>query len=215
MNRHIFSLLIIFLIIFQPFSSFAQKKAKKKKKDEVVTISTSFGDMVLILFDETPKHKANFLKLVEEQFYDSTTFHRVIKEFMIQGGDPLSKPGGQPEKAGTGGPGYKVDAEFVGKFTHTKGALAAARQPDRINPKRASSGSQFYIVHNPDRCRHLNGQYTVYGQVIKGLEIIDEIAKQPVGRGNRPRKDVRMTMTMKKLKLKKITKLYGYEYPES
>ena len=209
----------VFVTLFAAFFilSFHVQAQKKKtpKKDQVVTISTSFGDMVLILYDQTPKHKENFLKLVDEKFYDGTAFHRVIKEFMIQGGDPLSKEGEDSDKAGTGGPGYTVPAEFVDGILHTKGALAAARQGDQMNPEKASSGSQFYIVHNPDRCRHLNGEYTVYGQVIQGLEVVDKIASQPVVRGSKPKEDIRMTMTSQKMKRKKVTEIYGYEYPES
>ena len=208
----IVSAFIISLIIFLPDAALAQKK-KSKKKDYVVTISTSHGDMALILYDETPKHKENFLKLVNEGFYDGTTFHRVMAGFMIQGGDPNSKPGGDKRKIGQGGPGYTVDAEFVDKYSHVKGALAAARQNDRVNPKKASSGSQFYLVHNANSCRHLNGSYTVYGQVINGLEIIDIIAAQEVKKPmNLPLEDIPVTMTAKLLKKKKIKKLYGYSY---
>ncbi|MEL7341096.1 MAG: peptidylprolyl isomerase, partial [Bacteroidota bacterium] len=92
--------------------------------------------------------------------------------------------------------------------------LAAARQSDFVNPQKRSSGSQFYIVHNPDRCRHLNGSYTVYGQVIQGMEVIDKIAAKPVNRSNRPIEDIRMTVEVEFLKKKKITKLYGYEFGE-
>lgn len=210
------------LILFTAFAflipnlvSGQEKKQKPSKKDYVVTLSTNFGNIYLVLYDETPKHKANFLKLVEEKFYDSTTFHRVIKDFMIQGGDPLTKPGGDISKGGTGGPGYTVDAEFVKKFKHKKGALAAARQGDRVNPKKASSGSQFYIVQNKKGTPHLNGGYTVFGEVIKGLDVVDKIAEQEVERrSNRPMKHIRMAMTAKLMKKKKITEEFGHEYPE-
>ncbi|MDX1909495.1 MAG: peptidylprolyl isomerase [Bacteroidia bacterium] len=190
--------------------------AQNGKKDVVVTISTSFGEMTVILYDETPKHKANFLKLVEEGFYDSTAFHRVIQNFMIQGGDPYSKAGGTGGPVGTGGPGYTVDAEFVPGITHVKGALAAARQGDQVNPKRASSGSQFYIVHSEAGCRGLNGQYTVFGRVVKGLEVVDAIATQPTNRsrGDQPVTPIYMTMTAEKMSRKKIEKEFGYQYPE-
>ena len=215
MQKYVF-IILTSLVLCLPIEALAQKKAKKKntKKDYVVTISTAHGDMVLILYDETPKHKENFLKLVNEGFYDGTTFHRVMNGFMIQGGDPNSKKDGDKSKIGSGGPGYTVDAEFVDKYTHVKGALAAARQGDRVNPKKASSGSQFYIVHNAKSCRHLNGSYTVYGQVIDGMEVIDLIAAQDVNRGNMPLEDIPVTMTSKLLKKKKITKLYAYSYDE-
>jgi len=183
-----------------------------KDKDAIVTVSTQFGDMVIVLYDETPEHKKNFLKLVHEGFYDSTTFHRIIPNFMIQGGDPNTKTGkGHP---GTGGPDYTLPAEFNSKLTHKKGALAAARQGDRINPEKRSSGSQFYIVQDARGCQHLNGQYTVFGEVVKGIDLIDEIAKQPRGAGDLPHQDIRMTMKVELLKKKKITELYGFEYPE-
>ena len=115
-------------------------------KDYLVTIRTEYGDMKAILYDETPKHKENFLKLAREGFYDSTLFHRVIKEFMVQGGDPNSKNTSPGAPLGNGGPGYTIPAEFNKDLFHVKGALSAARQGDRVNPERESSGSQFYIV---------------------------------------------------------------------
>jgi len=133
---------------------------------------------------------------------------------MIQGGDPYSKEGGKPGKVGTGGPGYTLEAEFNADFTHEKGALAAARQPDFSNPQKRSSGSQFYIVHDPARCRHLNGGYTIFGQVIDGMDIIDKIALKAVNRANRPNEDIRMTVEVAFLKKKKISKLYEYEFED-
>ncbi len=186
------------------------KGPKKKKYDSVVTISTAYGDMVFILFDETPKHKANFIELVKKGFYDSTTFHRVIKDFMIQGGDPNSK-NDNPSDDGQGGPGYTVPAEFT-DHKHVKGALAAARKGDMVNPKQESSGSQFYIVHNSEGTPHLDGHYTVFGIIIKGMEVIDKIANAETGAMNRPMKDIPMTVTVEEVKRKKITKTYGYTY---
>lgn len=117
-----------------------------QKKDQLVTIKTKYGDMVAILYDETPKHKANFIKLVREHYYDSLLFHRVIEGFMIQGGDPDSKKAPKDARLGNGGPGYTIDAEINPKFFHERGALSAARLGDAMNPSKASSGSQFYIV---------------------------------------------------------------------
>ena len=114
--------------------------------DYVVTIKTKHGDMVAVLYDETPKHKENFIKLAKEHFFDSTLFHRVIEGFMIQGGDPESKTAVPGQPLGRGGPGYTVDAEFNPKFFHERGALSAARLGDQQNPTKASSGSQFYVV---------------------------------------------------------------------
>lgn len=218
MLERIISLSIIFTFFFSTLS-LAQSEPpafelqKHKKKEYVVTIHTPEGDMVLLLNDKTPKHKANFIRLAEEGFFDGLTFHRVINNFMIQGGDPYSKEGAKGGKVGTGGPGYTVEAEFNPDLTHKKGALAAARQGDFANPQKRSSGSQFYIVHNPASCRALNGSYTVFGQVIKGLEVIDKIAAKPVQRGsNKPLEDIKMTVEVEFMKKKKITDLYGYEF---
>jgi len=114
--------------------------------DDVVTIKTPYGDMVAILYTQTPKHRENFLKLAKEKYYDSTLFHRVMQGFMIQGGDPDSKNAAPGQPLGRGGPSYTIPAEFVPEFFHEKGALAAARLGDQQNPEKASSGSQFYIV---------------------------------------------------------------------
>jgi len=117
-----------------------------QKKDFLVKIKTNYGEMVAILYDETPKHKQNFIKLAQEHYFDSTLFHRVIEGFMIQGGDPISKHAEAGMSLGNGGPGYTIDPEFNPKFFHKKGALAAARLGDDQNPTKASSGSQFYLV---------------------------------------------------------------------
>jgi peptidyl-prolyl cis-trans isomerase B (cyclophilin B) len=188
-----------------------------------VRISTPFGDMIAELFDETPKHRDNFVKLAEEGYYNDLLFHRVIKNFMIQGGDPDSRNAPANMRLGSGGPAYKVDAEIVDNLVHVKGALAAARQGDAVNPKKASSGSQFYIVQGAPVKKemllgleqrrnfgrdsvnffrysdeqieayatiggtpHLDGDYTVFGRIIEGLNIIDSIAAVKTMPGDRP-----------------------------
>jgi cyclophilin family peptidyl-prolyl cis-trans isomerase len=187
-------------------------KVKTSSKDEVVTISTMLGDIRLVLFQDTPLHKANFLQKASSGFYNGTTFHRVIQDFMIQGGDANSKDA-DPSNDGMGQPNEAtVPAELGAGHKHDYGALAAARQGDYANPQKASSISQFYLVQNHDGTHFLDGQYTVYGQVIQGLEVIDKIAKQPKDGRDRPTTDVKMTMKVEKLKKKKITKLYGYKY---
>lgn len=122
--------------------SFSVNENDKK----MVIIATSFGDMKLELYNETPGHRDNFIKLVSENYYNGTLFHRVMKDFMIQGGDPESKGAAPGQRLGTGGPGYTIPAEINHGFIHQKGALCSARQPDRVNPEFNSSGSQFYIV---------------------------------------------------------------------
>jgi len=281
------AILFFFLLSWSP-NSHAQKT------DQVVTIKTKFGDMVAILYDETPKHKANFIKLASEHFFDSLLFHRIIEGFMIQGGDPNSKKAKPGERLGFGDPGYTVEAEFNPKFFHEKGALSAARMNDQANPTKASNGSQFYIVQgkvtseaelqtdgdkftmalqkffedpanlplydslrkmaqsgdtkgyeatilglkpriekatginatkeiSPEKLKvyttiggvpRLDGNYTVFGKVIKGLDVVDKIAAQPKDQADRPVDDIRMFVTVTEMSKKKIEKLYGYKYPE-
>ena len=149
---------------------------------EVIIIETDFGNMVLELEQEAaPKHSENFRKLVKEGFYDSTTFHRVIPGFIIQGGDPLTKDT-NPQNDGRGGPGYTVPAEFG--LPHVRGAVGAARQGDAINPERASNGSQFYICLEAKP--HLDRLgYTIFAKIIEGMDVVSEIAARPVN-GDRP-----------------------------
>ena len=153
-------------------------------------IVTTHGTMRVKLYSMTPKHRDNFSKLVADNYYDGIRFHRVIEGFMIQAGDPYSRDTSLVNMWGQGGPDYTVPAEFVPEYRHKKGALAAARKGDMANPKKASSGSQFYIVHDENSCVHLDGQYSVFGEVVKGLEVIDKIAAVPVDRMDRPYEDV-------------------------
>ena len=214
----------------------------KNKKEQLVTISTDYGNMVILLYDDTPNHKENFLKLTREGFFDSTTFHRVLPGFMIQGGDPFSKDD-NPRNDGQGGPGYTLDAEIKRNHLHFKGALAAARQPDQVNPEKKSSGSQFYIVegtkfpakqmnmmaqqrgwdYNAEEKKRyfqeggyppLDMDYTVFGEVISGMEVISKISNLPRDRANRPLKNVYMTASVEEMKRKKVEKEYGYVFPE-
>jgi cyclophilin family peptidyl-prolyl cis-trans isomerase len=190
----------------------AAKGPKLGKKDEVVTVSTSLGVFRLILFSDTPLHRANFLKKAKSGFYNGTTFHRVIPQFMVQGGDPNSKDN-DPDNDGQGPPNEPtIAAELAAGHKHDYGALAAARQGDFVNPQRASSSSQFYVVENHQGSHFLDGQYTVFGQVIQGQEVIDKIAALPKDGRDRPLTDLRMTMKVDKLKKKKISDLYGYKY---
>ncbi len=210
------------------FSASAQKDSTLKKKDwkRDVLMQTTMGDMVIRLSDSTPLHRDNFLKLVKVGYYDSVLFHRVIKDFMIQGGDPNSIRAAAGKPLGDGGPGYTVPAEFKKTLFHKKGALAAARMGDNLNPTKASSGSQFYIAQgrvfsdagldSVERFRlngrkippeqrevyktiggtpHLDQGYTVYGEVVKGLEVVDKIAVVQTSKAqdrDRPLQDVRI-----------------------
>lgn len=238
-----------------------------------IKITTTLGCITVRLYDETPLHRDNFLKLAKEGYYDSTLFHRVIRDFMIQGGDPDSKGAPAGKMLGTGGPDYTIEAEILPQFLHKRGALAAARQGDDVNPERRSSGSQFYIVWGQtysegqlrqldkqllmqrtqqafnalcaehraeimqlrrDRNReglqalqdalvaeaevsakagglteaqrevyttlggtpHLDGQYTVFGEVVEGLDVVEKIQSTATGRADRPTHDVSMTITV-------------------
>ena len=238
-----------------------------------VQIKTMLGDIVVRLYDETPIHRDNFMKLVKEGYYDGTLFHRVIKDFMIQGGDPDSKGAPAGKMLGVGGPDYTLEAEIKDSLFHKRGALAAARQGDEVNPERRSSGSQFYIVwgqvYNEGQLRqfskqlrmqkvqaafndlasshrdeimqmrrdrnraglqklqeklvaeaenkvgkaglteeqlkiystiggtpHLDGQYTVFGEVEEGLDVVEMIQSSATGRGDRPVDDIEMKMVV-------------------
>lgn len=155
-------------------------------------IVTTHGTMRVKLYNKTPKHRDNFKKLVAEKYYDDIRFHRVIEGFMIQAGDPYSRDTSMINMWGQGGPDYTVPAEFVNEYWHKKGALAAARKGDMANPTKASSGSQFYIVHDENACLHLDGQYSIFGEVVEGLDVIDKIATVPVDRMDRPYEDVKI-----------------------
>jgi len=194
----------------------------------LVEMNTSYGPMLIHLSDSTPKHRDNFIKLAEENFYDDLLFHRVISGFMIQGGDPNSKGATKSSNLGSGGPGYTIEAEFDPELLHYKGALAAARQGDNVNPEKRSSGSQFYIVHgkpvNPESLisignrngldytteqiekyvanggtPFLDNGYTVFGQVVKGMEVIDKIAATKKNSSDRPLEDIKI-LTVKVIK---------------
>jgi peptidyl-prolyl cis-trans isomerase B (cyclophilin B) len=205
----------------------AQQHIRLKKKDRKrnVELTTTKGSIVLRLYNETPLHRDNFLRLVKAHYYDSILFHRVIKAFMIQAGDPQSKQAAAGVMLGDGGPEYTVPAEFVPGLFHKKGVLAAAREGDAVNPKKQSSGSQFYIVVGktftdagldsverfrlsgrkiPDSQRavyktiggtpHLDQSYTVFGEVVRGMDVVDSIAAVPTSRqpADRPVDDVRI-----------------------
>ncbi len=279
---NIFCLLLVLLVTISACSS---------EKEYLITMSTKYGDMRAILYDATPKHKKNFIELAQSGKYDSVTFHRIIQDFMVQTGDLATQPGATQEDAVD----YTIEAEFIDTLFHKKGALAAARQGDQINPKRESSGSQFYIVQGTvlpkekltinmqklndgvgellqrddyaevrqelldlynaqqfdeytqklmslkpeveeklgievDRnypaervqayttqggAPHLDDTYTVFGEVIDGLSVIDSIAAQPTGARavEKPNQDIYMVVEVEEISKKKITQQFGYEFP--
>ncbi|MCX6351621.1 MAG: peptidylprolyl isomerase [Bacteroidetes bacterium] len=198
-----------------------------EKTVEIVKITTEFGDIYLYLYDETPNHKANFFKLAKEGFYNGTTFHRCIKNFVIQGGDPNSKDT-DPTNDGNGGPAYTkapdtypddetgktytINPEIKPSISHKYGSVAAARTG---NPEMRSSGSQFYIVNNKKGTPHLDGKYTVYGEVVYGMDVVEKIADQPQDKSNnRPLKDIVMKVEIIKVKPSALMKKYNFKIPE-
>jgi cyclophilin family peptidyl-prolyl cis-trans isomerase len=281
---------ILFLLIAFSFNSFA-------KKVEVVEITTKFGTMYVVLYKDTPKHSKNFLKLAKKGFFDKTTFHRVIKTFMIQGGDPFSAIPEKKDSIGEGGPGYEIDAEIM--HMHKRGVLAAARNGDEFNPEQKSSGSQFYIVHgkkftdteldqaeqringwlkNNIFCKilykkenaairerflkhymvqkkdslaaiagkftaevdsiwkrrapykfnqeqretyktiggaaHLDGNYSAFGEVVGGIEVVDKIAEVKTGGAAKPLEDVVMTIKVLKMSEKAFEEKFKTKVPD-
>ena len=161
-------------------------------EEPMLKIMTTDGTMTVKLYSETPLHRDNFVKLAKSGFYDGLLFHRIINGFMIQGGDPFTKDSTKLAQFGTGGPGYTIPAEIVSGKTHKKGALAAARRGDQVNPAKESSGSQFYIVQDADGCRHLDGEYTIFGEVVDGLTVIDKIASEKTDMRDRPLRRVQI-----------------------
>ncbi len=221
------------LFLFLSFCCLQAMSAKPK--NQYVKIVSDKGTVIIKLYNETPLHRDNFIKLAKEGLYNGTLFHRVIKDFMIQGGDPNSKNAKPESQLGNGGLKYTVPAEFRDSLFHKKGVLAAAREGDSSNPTKASSSTQFYIVQGkihtdstlnsteekrlkfklPEWQRqvyktrggtpHLDRNYTVFGEVVEGLEMVDAIASEPTGKGDRPTTDIKMTVTV--LKKREVRKL--------
>ena len=185
--------LFVIVAITTALTAAAQNNKQAQKQVKFV-IHTDFGDMKGVLYNETPQHRDNFVKLAKSGFYDGTLFHRVILGFMIQGGDPDSKTAKPGQALGMGGPGYTIPAEFNPKLKHKRGALAAARTGGPSNPQKASSGSQFYIVEPQQGANFLDNDYTVFGEITQGFEVITKIASVAKDKADRPLKDVKMTV---------------------
>ena len=223
-----YTFLIIVSVTLFGYNPASRAQQAAKGDTGLIKIETSLGDLVVRLYNETPEHRINMLKLISEEFYQDHLFHRVIKDFMIQGGDPHSVNADKGQRLGTGGPGYTIPAEFNENLFHKKGAIAAARPGDQVNPEKRSSGSQFYIVqgrvfsleelkfmeqqgiHAPfsneametytsvGGTPHLDGAYTVFGEVIEGLNIIDTLASVTTDTYDRPLDDIVYTISVVK-----------------
>ena len=224
-------IVLLTLILFVAMGVFATKPQRvKKQRQKMVKIETTLGTIKVKLYDETPLHRDNFLKLVKDGFYEGVLFHRVIKDFMIQAGDPESVNADSLKQLGAGGLGYTVPAEIVfPQLYHKKGVLAAARQGDMVNPEKKSSSCQFYIVQGQtftdaqlDQMEmrltyqlrmkepfkyteeqriayktfggtpHLDGQYTVFGEVVEGFDVLQKISEVETGRADRPKQDIKI-----------------------
>lgn len=221
--KHI--LILNVLLLFALTTARSQQSSQPKGQE--IVIETSMGNIELLLYDDTPLHRDNMVKLIREGYYDGQLFHRVIKDFMIQGGDPHSKGAEKGQRLGIGGPGYTIEAEIRDNHFHKKGALAAARQGDSVNPEKRSSGSQFYIVQGqvlneaqlttlqsrgvhapftPEQIEayttvggtpHLDGAYTVFGEVTSGMDVVDAIAAVRTDNNDRPAKDIVYSIRLK------------------
>ena len=230
-------ILILFVLVFFIACSSTKNISNNTFYRRGVKLTTDSGVIILRLYNKTPLHRDNFIKLVKQHYFDSVLFHRVIQNFMIQGGDPVSKKAKGGILLGNGGPKYTIPAEFDTSLFHKKGVLAAAREGDNINPAKASSGSQFYIVQGKkftdkgldsvEKFRlkgrklplshreiyktlggapHLDMNYTVFGEVLSGLEVVDKIAATPRDSNNRPLRDIRMQMKLIKIRREEIRK---------
>jgi len=209
-----------FLLTVLIFAISTASLAQKKSQNAMILLETSLGNIKIELFNDTPVHRDNFMKLVNEGFYDGILFHRVIQGFMIQTGDPESKTAEAGARLGSGGPGYTLPAEIVPSHYHKRGAIAAARTGDQGNPQRRSSGSQFYIVDGTKTpastlkqysrygfeftdqqlkdyeeiggAPTLDAQYTVFGQVVEGMDVVDKIANAEKDSADRPKQDIKI-----------------------
>ena len=219
--KKLFFLTIFLFAAFVGFSQTNENKEFKMKETTLVKMHTNYGEIVLKLYEETPLHRDNFIKLAQDGIYDGLLFHRVIEKFMIQGGDPDSRDAEPGKMLGEGTLGYNIPAEIVPHLFHRRGALCAAREADDVNPNRESSSSQFYIVQGrtftekelnimsknyglklTDEQRkvytteggapHLDGSYTVFGEVVEGMDVVDKIASVKRDKFDRPLEDVRI-----------------------
>lgn len=181
-----------------------------QETDKLVVLHTDFGDIKLLLFDETPKHKENFLRLAAAGVYNHILFHRVIDNFMIQSGDFTTR--NQPIDYDPTIIKSTIPAEIIPGFEHKRGAIGAARRGKERNPELRSSGSQFYIIQSCTGAHHLDEKYTVFGQVMSGMEVVDKIAKVATDERDRPLESIRMTVKVLEVSRESVEKFYNFRY---
>ncbi|MCD4833966.1 MAG: peptidylprolyl isomerase [Bacteroidales bacterium] len=201
---------LLFFIILLFTVSLVYCQEENNDLEYLITINTDFGKIKLILFDDTPLHKDNFIKLAEAGVYDHIIFHRVINHFMIQSGDYSTR--NQPINYDPRVIQDPIKAEILPRYLHVHGAIGAARKGDNVNPEMKSNSTQFYIIQNRKGAHHLDGKYTVFGQVMSGFDVIDLIALQPTTDRDRPLKNIRILVDIDKVSRSDIEKFYNFTY---
>lgn len=201
-------ILIVLSVLFITGKSFGQ--SGDKPKDYLVTIHTEYGKIKMLLFDDTPLHKENFIRLSRAGVYDHIIFHRVINHFMIQSGDYTTR--NQPIDYDPRVIGEPIPAEILPNHLNVHGAVGAPRRGDDVNPERKSSNTQFYIIQNCKGAHHLDGKFTVFGQVMSGFEVLDSVAAQPTSSKDRPLKNIRITVDIDQVSKDDIEKFYNFTY---
>lgn len=202
---------VMLILLLNPFTLSAQEVIPDDDHDYLITLETGHGNIIFLLFDDTPLHKENFVKLAKAGVYDGIIFHRVINNFMIQSGDPTTSNITPGWEQGVIPP--HVPAEFNSDLKHRRGSIGAARYGGERNPEKNSSPTQFYIVQNERAAPHLDGEYTVFGQVMSGLEVIDIIAGKPTDDRDRPIEETRINrVKVDTVKREDILRFYNYSY---
>jgi len=201
---------LVFFVSLCFLSATSKGQVSSGGTDNLITIHTDYGNIKILLFDDTPIHKENFIKLAKSGVYDYIIFHRVIDNFMIQTGDytTRNKPIDYSPSVIQG----TIPAEIKPHHKHLRGAVGAARYGGAENPEKRSSGTQFYIIQNCNGAPHLDGEYTVFGQVMSGFEVIDKIALQPVNERNRPLEEIRIIVDVEKVDKADVEKFYNFTY---
>lgn len=200
---------LTFFLLFPALASFAQAG---QEVDYLVTMHTPYGDIKLLLFEDTPKHRENFLTLAKAGAYNHIPFHRVINHFMIQTGDYTKR--NRPLDYDPTVIKPSVEAEIRENYAHHRGMIGAARRGNKQNPQKRSSGTQFYIIQGHRGAHHLDHEFTLFGQVMSGMHVVDSIAQVPTNVKDVPLHDLRITMDIDTVLKADVKKFYNYQYPE-